>query len=190
MEKRPPMFVSFEIFGDVSGEKNVSGVAAIHHALRYIKTGTGKVGLTGHIDHSADRAAGRSHSKLYLGVCFESATDFERAFHWLFRALVKNQRHAVTDWDLDQSGRGFGVLNLLGRANGLIQLINRRALIVHRTLRVTDDVDEQDMRDLELDLFFDFGGHGRGSPRFLLADYLPSVRAGRGERRDAILALL
>ena len=66
---------------------------------------------------------------------FESATDLERAFHRLFRALVKNQRHPVTGRDLDQSGRGFGVLKLLGRANGLSQFINRRALFVNRKLR-------------------------------------------------------
>jgi hypothetical protein len=50
-------------------------------------------------------------------------------------------------------------LKLLGRANGLSQFINRRALIVNRKLRVANDVDEQDMGDLELDLFLNFGGH-------------------------------
>src|SRR5205807_185078 len=79
--------------------------------------------------------------------------------HRLFRTLVKDQRHPVASGDLDQSRRGFGVLKLLGRANGLSQFINRRALIVNRTLGVANDVDEQDMRDLELDLFFYFGGH-------------------------------
>src|SRR5438874_1529836 len=159
MEERPPLFVSFEIFGDVSGEKNVPGVPAGHHALRHIKTGTGKVGLTVYIDHAADRAAVHSHSKLYLPVFFESATDFERAFHWLFRALVKNQRHPVTGGNFNQAARGFGVLKLLGRANDLIQFINRRALIVNRKLGVTNDVNEKDMGDLELDLFLDLGGH-------------------------------
>src|SRR5436189_5051866 len=99
MEKRPPLFVSFKIFGDVSGDKNVSGIGAVHHALRHIKTGPGKIGLTVHIDHTADWAAVHSHSK--LPVFFERATDFERAFHWLFRALVKNQRYPVTGRDFD-----------------------------------------------------------------------------------------
>jgi hypothetical protein len=49
----------------------------------------------------------------------------------------------------------------------LIQFINRRALIVNRKLRVANDVDEQDMGDLELDLFLDLSGHGRGKPRFV-----------------------
>src|SRR2546422_9604490 len=105
MEKRPPLFVSLEIFGNVPGEKNVAGVAAVHHPLRHIKTGPGKVGLTVHIDHAADWAAVHAHSKLYLRVFSESATDFERTFHWLFRALMKNQRHPIAGGDLDQSGR-------------------------------------------------------------------------------------
>jgi hypothetical protein len=96
----------------------VSGVAAVHHPLRHIKTGAGKIALTVDIDHAADWAAVRSHSK--LSVFFESATDLQRAFHWLFRALIKNQRHPVTGRDLDRSGRGFGLLKLLGATNYLI----------------------------------------------------------------------
>src|SRR5205823_1041761 len=33
------------------------------------------------------------------------------------------------------------------------------ALLVNGKLRVTDDVDEQHMRDLQRDFFFNFGGH-------------------------------
>src|SRR5436190_2108063 len=100
MQERPPMFVSFEIFGDVSGEEDVAGVAAVHHPLRHIQTGTGQVRLAVYIDHAADWAAVHSHPKSYSRVFFESATDFERAFYRLFRAPVKNQRHAVTYGDL------------------------------------------------------------------------------------------
>src|SRR5712692_2603396 len=180
MEKQPPLFVSFEIFGDVSGEKNVSGVPAAHHALRHIKTGTGKVGLTVYIDHAADWAAVHSHSKLYTRVFSESATDLERTFHWLFRALVKNQRHPVTGGDLDQARRGFGVLKLLGPANGLSQFINRRALLINRKLGVANDVDEEDVGDLELNLFFNFARH-----RCLLTTSCLSARARRRSFRSA-----
>ena len=159
MEERSPMFVFSQIVGDAFGEKNVSSVAAIHHPLRHVDSGTGEIGMTVDIDHAADWAAVHSHSKLYLPLFFERATDFERAFYWLFRALVKNQRHPVAGGDLDQSGRSFGVLKLLRRANGLSQFINRRALIVNRKLGVANDVDKQDMGDLELNLFFNFSGH-------------------------------
>src|SRR5712691_8126597 len=120
MQKRPPLFVSFQIFGNVSGEKNVPGVAAVHHALCGIKAGTGEVGMTVHIYHSAYRTAVNSHSKMYHWVFFEGAADFERAFHWLFGALVKNQSHAVASGNFNQAARSFSLMKLLGRANYLI----------------------------------------------------------------------
>ncbi|HWY51828.1 MAG TPA: hypothetical protein VNW72_10130 [Chthoniobacterales bacterium] len=50
-------------------------------------------------------------------------------------------------------------MKLLGRANGLSQFVNRRALFVNRKLGVANDVDEQDVRDLKLDLLLNLGGH-------------------------------
>jgi hypothetical protein len=50
-------------------------------------------------------------------------------------------------------------LKLLGRANNLIQLIDRRALFVHRKLGVTNCVNEQDVRDLKLDFLFNLCRH-------------------------------
>ena len=37
------MFVFFQILGHVIGDKNVSGVAAIHYSLRHIDAGAGHV---------------------------------------------------------------------------------------------------------------------------------------------------
>jgi hypothetical protein len=42
-------------------------------------------------------------------------------------------------------------LKLVSRANELRQLIDRRLLLIDGKLRVTDDVDEQHMSDLESD---------------------------------------
>ena len=56
VQERPPMFVFSQIVSHALGEKNVSGVAAVHYPLRHVETGAGKVGLTVHIDHAADRA--------------------------------------------------------------------------------------------------------------------------------------
>ena len=41
--------------------------------------------------------------------------------------------------------------------NYLRQLIDGSVLIVNGKFRVTDNVDKQEMRDLELDLFLDLG---------------------------------
>ena len=39
------------------------------------------------------------------------------------------------------------------------QLINGSVLLVNGKLQVPDNVDEQDMHDLQFDLFLDLGGH-------------------------------
>src|SRR5713101_4173754 len=90
---------------------------------------------------------------------FESATDFDCALHRCFRTSVKHQRHAVATWDFDQSSLSFGLLILIGTSNDLGQLVNRRPLFVNRKLGITDDVNEQDVRDLKLDFFLKLGGH-------------------------------
>ena len=41
----------------------------------------------------------------------------------------------------------------------MIQLVHRGALLIHRKLRITNDVNEQDMRDLQLDFLFHLAGH-------------------------------
>ena len=135
----------------------MSSVGATHHPLRHIKTGAGKAGLTVHIDHAADRAAVHSHSK--LSAFFESATNFERAFHWLFRALVENQRHPIARGNLDQPAGLFRDLKFLRGTNNLVKRIEQRSLLVNQQLRVTDDVYEKDVPNFQLNLFFNFGGH-------------------------------
>src|SRR4029077_16263737 len=89
----------------------------------------------------------------------ESAADLHGALHRRFRTRVKGQRHPVAGGDPSQTARSFGSLKLLGRANNPVQFLNRRVLVVNRKLRVANDVDEQDMRDLKLDLFLNFRSH-------------------------------
>ena len=159
VQERSPLLVFFEIFGDMLGKKDVSGVAAIHHPLRHVDSGAGEIGPFIYIDHAANRPAVDSHPKLQARMFLERAADLHRALHRRFRTGVKDQRHPVAGWDSNQTVRGFGSLKLLGGANNLVQFLNRRVLVVNRKLRVANDVDEQDMRDLELDLLLDLGGH-------------------------------
>ena len=61
--------------------------------------------------------------------------------------------------------------------NDFVQRAQSLALLINEQFRVTDDVDEEDVRNFQLDLFFTFGGHDyfgareatifskRGSPR-------------------------
>src|SRR6266516_477455 len=86
-------------------------------------------------------------------------TDFDRALRRRFRTGVKDQRHAIAGWNFNQTSRRFGALILIRTANDLGQFFNQRPLLVNRKLGVTNDVNEQDMRDFQLDLLVDLGGH-------------------------------
>jgi len=50
-------------------------------------------------------------------------------------------------------------LELLGQANNPVEFINSAVLFVNGELRVADDVEEENVRDLKLDLLFNFGRH-------------------------------
>src|SRR5450432_1394355 len=53
VQKRLPMGVVFQVVRDVFGEKDVTGIAAIHHALRHINPCPGDVGALTYISHFA-----------------------------------------------------------------------------------------------------------------------------------------
>ena len=42
-QPRRPLPRMHQIIGDVLGEKNVAGVAAIHHSLRHVDSGAGNI---------------------------------------------------------------------------------------------------------------------------------------------------
>src|SRR4030095_3211910 len=159
VQERSPLLVSFQIFSDVFGQKNVPGVAAIHHSVRNVEPSAREIGPFVYIHHPANWPAVDSHPKLQTRMFLESAADLHRALHRRFRTRVKCQRHPVAGWDPSQTTRSFGSLKLLGRAKKPLQFLHTRLLVANRNLRVAYDVDKQDMGDLELDLFFDFGGH-------------------------------
>src|SRR6266480_1430327 len=92
-------------------------------------------------------------------MLFQDVTDFDCALRRRFRAGVKDQPHAVTCRNLNQATGGFGFPILIRTADNFGQLVNHRPLFVNRKLGVTNDVDEQDVRDLKLDLFLNLSGH-------------------------------
>src|SRR5947208_379302 len=115
-----PLFVFPEIFGDVFGEKNMTGVAAIHHSLSNVKTRASEIGSFIYIDHAADWPAVDSHPKLQARMFLERAADLHCALHRRFRIRVKDQRNAVAGWNFNQAIHRFGSLKLLGCADNLV----------------------------------------------------------------------
>jgi uncharacterized glyoxalase superfamily metalloenzyme YdcJ len=104
------------------------------------------------------RAAWRaSHAKLW--VFFELTGDFDRAFHRLFRAHAKHQRATVAGRQAHQFPSALRRAKRLRRPRDLAKFFKMLELLVNQELRVTDDVDEQNVSNFERDVFFKFAGH-------------------------------
>jgi hypothetical protein len=65
---------------------------------------------------------------------------------------------------------------LIRTADDCRQLINYCPLLVNRKLRVTNNVDEQDMRDFEPNLLFNLGGPVMNLPEIKIIDTSASRR--------------
>src|SRR6266536_5970651 len=115
--------------------------------------------MTIHTYHPADRSAVHAHSNRQARMRLERATDFNRALRRRFLTGVEDQRHPVAGWNFYHSTRSFGFLVLIRTADDCRQLINYCPLLVNRKFRVTNNVDEKDMRDFEPNLLFNLGGH-------------------------------
>ena len=70
MQQWAPLLVFFEIFGDMFGEKNVTGVAASHHPLRHVDSSAGNVCALVHVDDPADGSAVHAHSQGQIEMRF------------------------------------------------------------------------------------------------------------------------
>ena len=93
---RSPLRILLEVVRDAFGEKDVTGIAAIHHALGHVNPGAGHNRALIHVFHGTDRAAMNSHAHAQLRVIRQGFTDLERAFHRRFRLGEKRERHSVT----------------------------------------------------------------------------------------------
>ena len=77
-------------------EQNVPGVAAIHHPLRHVDAGPGDICASAHVGHLAHRSAVNPHPHREFRMLAERFRNFQRATRRLFRAMAKDQRHAIT----------------------------------------------------------------------------------------------
>ena len=138
-----------QIIGHVLGEKNVPGVAAIHHPLRHVDAGPGDVGAPAHVGHLAHRSAVNAHAHRKFRVLLERFGDLERAPGRLFRAVAKDERHSITGRQPNELFvRRFA--DRRRREHDLSELVQPLLLFFDQELRVTDDVDEEDVTDLEV----------------------------------------
>src|SRR5262245_45047649 len=148
MQERSPAFVFRQVLSHMTGKKNVPGVATIHYPPGHVDAASGHVGAFGHVHHTTDRSTVNAHPNLQARIVLERAADLYRTLRRFLRALVENQRHAVAGGDPQKATGSLCFAELLGKTNNLIQFLNLGVLLVNREFGVTDNVDEEDVRDL------------------------------------------
>jgi len=100
VEVRTPMRILLEVIGQCLERRMCPASPQSITRCAMLNTSAGHARLLVHIDYATDRPAVHTHSQLQIGVSFSAPADFQRTFHRLFRALVKNQRHTVARGNL------------------------------------------------------------------------------------------
>src|SRR6266550_1449863 len=79
VQARLPLPILLQIFRDMPGDKDVSGIATIHHALRDVDSGAGNVRLFVQVSDFVNRPAVNSHANVQFRRALECLANFERA---------------------------------------------------------------------------------------------------------------
>ena len=73
------MRILLQVIGDAFGNKDVSGIATIHHALRDVDSRSGNVRLFVQVGNFIYRAAVNAHADVQFRMALECLANFERA---------------------------------------------------------------------------------------------------------------
>jgi hypothetical protein len=141
MQARLPTPVLAQVFRNVRGQKNMSGIAAIHHTLRHIDSRTGYVRFLIDVRDPVDRAAVNSHPQLDTRMILQRSANFERTSHRLFRAVKKNKRHSVAGRHSNKFAACFRSPKRFSTSDDLLQLLQQFDLLVYKQLGITYNVD-------------------------------------------------
>ena len=153
-----PLPVLHQIIRDVLGEKNVPGVAAIHHPLRHVDAGPGDIGPPAHVSHLAHRPAVNAHAHRKFRMLLQRFGNLERTPGRFFRAVVEDQRHPIAGRQPNELFVG-GFAHRRRREHDLSELVEPLLLFLDQEFGVTNNVDEQDMPDLKVKIIVGFRRH-------------------------------
>jgi hypothetical protein len=77
-------------------QKDVTGIATVHHPLRDVHPSASDVCPIIDIRNLIDRTAVNSHPQLNTRMISQCLAYLQRTARWLFRTTVKQERHPVT----------------------------------------------------------------------------------------------
>ena len=86
-----------------------------------------------------------AHTNAHLGMSSHRPADLLCAFHRRFPAGAKNERAAIAGRETKEFAFRFPGAELLSRAHDLLQLLQLRALLADQQLRVTNDIEEENV---------------------------------------------
>ena len=138
-----------QIVGDPFGNKDVSGIAAIHDSLRDIDASPGNVLALVHVRNVVNWSAVNSHSQRQARFRPQGLSNFQCAFDRFLLRSSKHQGHAVPGRKKNELTGRFGVSPRFCVPDNRVQLVQSFRLLISRQLGVPNDVDEEDMRDLQ-----------------------------------------
>ena len=93
---RLPARIVFKVFRDMTGKKNVTGIAAIHHALRDVNSRAGNIGLLVQIADFIHRTAVNAHTHTQFRIVFQRLRDLHGTQDRRFGAVAKNECPAIS----------------------------------------------------------------------------------------------
>ena len=110
--------------------------------------GPGEIGASAHVGHLAYRSAVNPHPHRKFRVFLERFGNFERAPGGFFRTVAKDERHPIAGRQPNQLFvRRFP--HRRRREHDFNELVQPLLLLLVQELRVTDDIDEEDMPNFE-----------------------------------------
>lgn len=96
---------------------------------------------------------------MQAGIIFQRLTNLQRGLRRRIWFGKKDKRHPVSGRETDEVFIRLAASELVRGSDELIELLKQLCLLIYKQLRITDDIDEQDMRDLRLKIRFRFSGH-------------------------------
>ena len=146
MQARLPIPVLAQVLRHVRRQKNMPGIAAIHHALRNIDSRTGYVRFLINISDSVDRTAVNSHPQADVWMILQCSANLERTPGRLFRTVKKNERHPIAGRHSDElaacfrSAERFRHFARFASTVAVIQSARSRAALNSRRRQLAGDV--------------------------------------------------
>ena len=120
MQMRAPARIIFQIIRHAFRKQNVTGIAAIHDALRDINSRARDVRAVVHIRGLAHGTAMNSHSHFDFWICSQRRADLQRTLRGRFRVVAKDQRYPVTRRQLNNCSLRFGQTKLFRAARNFL----------------------------------------------------------------------